>query len=106
MGLLREIQEPTSDAEFFGPGDYIYGREVVRSGIKSSAIESSPGTITQDNFNGLTYVIARGNMGGVVGQSLTIHRTPKAEKKNAREDGWAKPFILSPELQQLPEQQQ
>lgn len=94
IGLLREIQEPTSDAEFFGPGDYIYGREVVRSGIKSSAVETSPGTITQDNFNGLSYVIARGNMGGVVGQSLSIHRTPKAEKKNAREDGWAKPFIL------------
>ena len=106
MGLLREIQEPTSDAEFFGPGDYIYGREVVRSGIKASAVEESPGTITQDNFNGLNYVIARGNMGGVVGQSLTIHRTPKSEKKNAREDGWAKPFILSPELQQQQQQQQ
>lgn len=99
MGQLREVDTPTSSAEFYGPGDYEYGRSKVQSGRKSSAREICPGTIQQDNFNGLAYVIARGDQGGVVGQSLTLHRHPDKGKLSSRVNGWAQPFkVLKADL--------
>jgi hypothetical protein len=95
MGQLREIEEASRIAEFFGPGDYEFGRSVVQSGRKSSAKVICPGTIQQDNFNGLAYVIARGNQGGVVGTSCTVHRHPGKGKLNRLDNGFAKPFILN-----------
>ena len=95
MGQLREIEEASRIAEFFGPGDYEFGRSVVQSGRKSSAKVICPGTITQDNFNGLSYVIARGNQGGVVGTSCTVHRHLGKGKLNRLDNGFAKPFILN-----------
>ena len=101
IGQLREVDDPTSSAEFFGPGDYELGPRKVHSGRKSSAVEICPGTILQDNFNGLAYVIARGNQGGVVGQSLTIHRRQDQGKISSRVDGWAQPFkVLKADLVQ------
>jgi hypothetical protein len=49
----------------------------------------------------LAYVIARGNQGGVVGQSLTIHRHQDKGKLSSRVDGWAQPFkVLKADLVQ------
>ena len=95
MGQLREIEEASRIAEFFGPGDYEFGRSVVQSGRKSSAKVICPGTIQQDNFNGLSYVVARGNQNGVVGTSCTVHRHLGKGKLNRLDNGFAKPFILN-----------
>lgn len=99
MGQFREVCEPAQTAEFWGVGDYEFGSRIVQTGRKSSAKEISPGTITQDSFFGLQSVIARGNPGGVVGQSLTLHRSPERWKRHALENGWAKPFIIDPRLE-------
>lgn len=97
IGQFREVAEPAQTAEFFGVGDYEFGNRVVQTGRKSSAKVIDPETIEQDNFNGLAYVIARGNQSGVVGHSLTLHRQKDRWKKHASQDGWAKPFIITKE---------
>ena len=106
IGQFREVAEPAQTAEFYGVGDYEFGAKVVQSGRKSSAKIIDPETITQDNYHGLALVIAQGNQGGVVGQSVTLHRSRDRWKKHASDTGWAIPLVIQSDLPRRLEQQQ
>ena len=94
MGQLRELEEPSNDADFYGPGDYEFGSRIIQTGRKSSAVILGPDTIRQDNFYGLANVIAHGPGEGVNGQSIDLHRSPDRWRKHAQIKGWAVPLVI------------
>jgi hypothetical protein len=97
MGQLRELEEPSNDADFYGPGDYEFGSRIIQTGRKSSAVILGPDTIRQDNFYGLANVIANGPGEGVNGQSIDLHRSPDRWRKHAQVKGWAVPLVIESE---------
>lgn len=94
MGKFREIDEPTTSAEFFGPGDYEYGRKVVMTGRKENAVIVSDGEYEQEESYGIQSVIARGPNGGVTVRKVRKKRTGTNSTITATHQGWAVPLRL------------
>lgn len=101
MGQFREIDEPTTSAQFWGPGDYEYGRKLVQTGRKANARNISSREFEQDEKLGFASVIAQGPINGVKVRRVRKKRLGENKPLVASDNGWTIPLAV--DLPHLPQ---
>ena len=104
MGQLRETEEVTSSAEFFGLNDYVFGRKEVRGGRKDSAVKLDNYGYEQEEYSSMAEVITGGNQNGANGRIIQVNRSPGRYTIHNTDNGFISPIgavSLTPDLLKL-----
>ena len=112
IGQFREVDPPCCNAEIFGPGDYVYGGKVVRTGKKANAINLDHDRFSQYEFGSIHETIASGPSHQINVRLVELSRRPKQAQGCLSPSSFLLPLVLSlpslpsslpsPVLQSLP----
>jgi hypothetical protein len=95
IGQFREIDPPCCNAEIFGPGDYVYGGKVVRTGKKANAINLDHDRFSQYEFGSIHETIASGPSHQINVRLVELSRRPKQAQGCLSESNFLLPLVLS-----------
>ena len=95
IGQFREVDPPCCNAEIFGPGDYVYGGKIVRTGKKANAIDLDNERFMQYEFGSIHETIAQGPSHQITSRLVELSRRPKQPLSSLSPSSFLRPIVLS-----------
>lgn len=95
IGHFREVDPPCCNAEIFGPGDYVYGGKIVRTGKKANAITLDQDRFTQYEFGSIHETIANGPSHHINVRLVELSRRAKQPEGCLSPSSFLRPLVLS-----------
>jgi len=94
LGAFRE-QRRADFAVYYGPRDYVIGKDRIRSSVMWNAEEVSDGTFLQDQCQGLTSILTTEPSASIRVTTKRLHLRRDAYLTRADRDGWIRPLVLT-----------
>jgi len=100
LGMLK-VEDVTSSLEIRGPKDYTFGNTVRLKGIRSTAVEISPGVFEQDKWLGFSTRLRQGKINTYIVEKTKKTLQRKYAKGRVTEGGRVIPWVLPQDWETL-----